>query len=400
MIMICRRHLKFIGPGLITCTNFLDPGNWATDLNAGQLNYKFQHLFIIFISILIAAFLQILSSRLGCITGKDLGQHCKEMCDLKTSRKVIWRWTFLYPTWLLAELSVLFSDIGELIGSAIAYNLIFPKLPTWSCVMLSFLDTILVLIFMRGEGTCKAMKFFEIGISILVFIIVISSLVLLVQVKPKWTLAFQGFIPSSNLFKSNSLYTTIAIIGATINPPSLFLGSHLATQERLAHCIAEEFELNQSNSTALSMSSHSLTKSSKIKTYLNHSSFDILASFLTLPLILNASILIISTTVNKGQLPNLITMYTILEVNQGKGLSLLYSISLLLSASAASLTATLAGQSISDGLMGYKPKALIRRILTRGLGSIPAFVVAYHSGLSGLNQLLINSQAAISLLIP
>lgn len=359
---------------------------------------------------------------------------------------------------------------------------LLPHLTPWACVLITFTDLILVLLFMRGDETRKAMTAFEFAITLLVFVTVIAALILLIQVKPDWGYAFKGFIPSSHLFESQILYLTIAIMGqsepllesnltldlhdwfglrcddletiwgdpgAIISPHSLFLGSSLATQPRLdqepndleLHSVSHHLTPSRDCSTTvtnLDWPEASISSSrtiSSVQTYLRHASFDIAASFMTLPLsqslvfrssprelrllahmmiswhffssssnkkiVLNTSIVIIGCTEFHGeQVADLIAVHVLLQKKQGKVLSTIYAIALLVSAQAAGLSGTLAGQTISNGLLGWKPKPVIRRTITRLMGAIPALLVAHHGGIPGLGALLVRSQAAISIVIP
>jgi hypothetical protein len=143
------RHGSFVGPGIIASVAYIDPGNWATDLQAGSA-YGYSHLFIVLLSGMIALLFQILATRLGCATGEDLATHCRiALYDRpNTSRRVKlgYRWGLLYPLYALAELGIIFTDLAELLGSAIAINLIIPKIPLWACVVLTSTDVFLVLL--------------------------------------------------------------------------------------------------------------------------------------------------------------------------------------------------------------------------------------------------------------
>lgn len=122
MKIILKNHLKFIGPGLVASVAYCDPGNWATDLEAGS-SHGYAHLFVILSASVMASILQVLATRLGFITGKDLAQHCRERFYERPQRKLLWRWGVLYPLYVLCECGIIFTDLAELLGSAIALHM-------------------------------------------------------------------------------------------------------------------------------------------------------------------------------------------------------------------------------------------------------------------------------------
>jgi hypothetical protein len=152
------RHGAFIGPGIIASVAYIDPGNWATDLNAGS-SYGYSHLFVVLLAGLIALLFQLLSTRLGCASGEDLATHCRlalyDRPNVSRRRKLFYRWGVLYALYGLAELGIIFTDLAELLGSAIAINLVVPKIPLWACVALTSTDVFLVLLLFNQ---CKSVS--------------------------------------------------------------------------------------------------------------------------------------------------------------------------------------------------------------------------------------------------
>ncbi|EGG06507.1 uncharacterized protein MELLADRAFT_86561 [Melampsora larici-populina 98AG31] len=427
---VLKRHSKFIGPGLIASVTFYDPGNWATDLQAGS-KFGNAHLFILLIAIIMAVFLQILACRLGFITGKDFSQNCRAAVDARPNNSM-WRWIALYPLWVLLEIAVLFADIGELLGSAIAYNLLVPKLPLWGGVLLTFLDVFLALIFFRkGDGAKKSQQIFEIVMAVVVMSVVIAALILLFKVKPDWTAAIRGFLPSGDIVKGT---------GATVGPHSILLGASLATMDRddsegpatdtnltspsddsLNKYVPEksgkvQFEdslptLNKLESNPIIIDQDAPTPPRRrsiesCKSYLAHATFDIAVSLMTLPLIVNSAILLVASTtfyfvINGGEEEaDLESVHILLKQKLGPVLAFVFAFSLLLSGQAASLTITMAGQSLSAGFLGWETNALLRRLVTRTVGIIPSAIVAILLGKEGVNAMLIASQVAISIVLP
>ncbi|KAG0145082.1 hypothetical protein CROQUDRAFT_671985 [Cronartium quercuum f. sp. fusiforme G11] len=435
---VLKRHSKFIGPGVVASVTFYDPGNWATDLQAGS-KFGSSHLFVLLIAISFAVYLQVLACRLGYISGKDLSQNCRTALHSRPKKTKLWRWLGLYPLWLLLEIGVIFADVGELLGSAIAYNLLIPKLPLWGGVLLTFFDVFFALIFFRkGKESKKSMKIFEIVITIVVMTVVIASLILLFKVKPDWTRAMRGFLPSLDVGKGTGLYTAIGIIGATVGPHSILLGSSLATMERDGNSepeSEESLELEKSDTidsekTLPSRHNNRIdhggsqgmigqkTADSTVRTrsltscrsYLAHATFDIAASLFTLPLIVNAAILLVASTtffyvVNlkpfaEREEADIEAVYALLKIKLGPALAFLFAFSLLLSGQAASLTITMAGQSLSAGFLAWETNPLLRRLITRTIGIIPSAIVAVLLGKEGVNKMLIASQVAISVVLP
>ncbi|KAA1070742.1 hypothetical protein PGT21_022908 [Puccinia graminis f. sp. tritici] len=428
---VFRRHAKFLGPGIVASAAYYDPGNWATDLQAGS-RFGNAHLFILLVAISVAVFLQILATRLGFISRKDIAQNCRQALYSNEKGHAIKKWIALYPLWLIFELGILAADMGELLGSATALLLLFPQLPAWVAVLLTFPEVFLALLFFRnGKQSRKSMQIFEIMITLVVMAVVVSALVLFFKVNPNIPQVFLGYIPSKKLVTGSSFYTAIGIIGATVGPHSLILGASMATQDRTTKKKADKktppaedaMVHNQRTVSDIEKqpeefldprqappvpSQPKVRTVLECKSYINHASFDIAASIFTLPLIVNSAILVIASTTffyNKPTGPiveeaDLIAMHQLLKNQLGTGLATLFAVSLWLSGNAASLTITMAGQSLSAGFLEYQTSPLIRRLITRTLGIIPAVVVAAISSQKGINDMLIASQVAISIVLP
>ncbi|CAD6883894.1 unnamed protein product [Tilletia laevis] len=249
-----RRHAKFIGPGLVASVAYSDPGNWATDLQAGAA-HGYKLLFAVLLSGLFAILLQVLACRLGIVTGLDLACSSRQLilgpfgsraqqqqgqrngtaaaaaAAVNRPRWEKWlRYGTLWGIYLIAEAAIVATELAELVGSAIALNLLFPKLPLWGGVLVTSADVFLILFVYRPKGGLRA---FEVLISVLVIIVLACYIVLLVRVKPDWPEAFKGYLPSSTLVQHDALYIAVGILGATVMPHGLFLGSHFSTVNRL-----------------------------------------------------------------------------------------------------------------------------------------------------------------------
>ncbi|THU79103.1 natural resistance-associated macrophage protein [Dendrothele bispora CBS 962.96] len=222
-----RRH---VGVGLICAVAYFDPGNWGVDLEAGS-KFGYRLLFVILLSGLFAILLQVLASRLGCVTGLDLASHCRLLLHSHPTHPLLVRWTLLYPLYALSEIAIIATDLAELLGSAVALCLLFPRLELWHGVLITTCDVVFLLCLgdpLRG----KPLKWFELLIGGLVLSVMICMCIIISKLNINWGDTFEGYLPSKYVFPNGAAYISVGIIGATIMPHSLFLGSALATQDR------------------------------------------------------------------------------------------------------------------------------------------------------------------------
>ncbi|SNX87506.1 related to vacuolar transport protein ESP1 [Melanopsichium pennsylvanicum] len=240
-VRVVRRHVYFLGPGIVASVAYADPGNWATDLQAGS-EFGYSLLFIVLMTGSFAVFIQILSCRVGVVTNTDLARQCR-MLILKEDRHGSptqctishpkWRrWGLLYPLYLIAEGAIIATELAELTGSAIALNLLFPALPLWAGILVTSVDVILIL-FIYKPPPNGSFRLLEALIAILVFIVLACFIVLLVRIKPYWPDVFHGYLPSRKVVQSGALYVSVGILGATVMPHAIILGSHFASIDRL-----------------------------------------------------------------------------------------------------------------------------------------------------------------------
>ncbi|GAA5901927.1 uncharacterized protein JCM6883_000442 [Sporobolomyces salmoneus] len=233
---VLKRHTAFIGPGVVASIAYLDPGNWSTDLQAGSA-YGYSHLFVILMSGLMALFFQILATRLGCVSDEDYATHCRIALHNRDSKyKMFYRWGVLYPLYVVCEIGIIFTDLAELIGSAIAINLLIPAIPLWGCVLITAADVLLILLLFNQYPTrtvTRSMRLFELLLGLLVLTVLGSFVALLVEVKPKWDDVFLGYVPSSGVINNGGIYIAVGIIGATVMPHAFFIGSKMACMRRL-----------------------------------------------------------------------------------------------------------------------------------------------------------------------
>ena len=240
-LRVIRRHVYFLGPGIVASVAYADPGNWATDLQAGS-EFGYSLLFIVLLTGCFAVFIQILSTRVGVVTNADLARQCR-MLILKEDRHgnptqhsishpKLRRWALLYPLYFVAEGAIVATELAELTGSAIALNLLFPALPLWAGILITSVDVIIIL-FIYKPPPNGSFRLLEAVIAALVFTVLACFIVLLVRIKPYWPAVFHGYLPSHHVVQSGALYVSVGILGATVMPHAIILGSHFASIDRL-----------------------------------------------------------------------------------------------------------------------------------------------------------------------
>lgn len=438
------RHLSFLGPGLIAAVAYCDPGNWATDMEAGS-RFGYKLLFTVLLSGLFAVLLQVLSCRLGAVTHQDLSVQTRRLVlglrddissevALNTRKMRLRYWLLLIPLYFVNEVAIIATELAELIGSAIALNLLFPSLPLWAGVLITTADVFLILILYRPS---TGVRLFELLIGVLVIIVLVCFCILLGHVEPDWGDVFYGYVPSKTVFTSKGLYVSISILGATIMPHSLVLGSHFATIDRLAGDFNEMEETNPTNEEddlSLSTKKKSIWQrlvASNIKVpemvqsdapapkepvslrYMNltlqHASWDIAVCLVVFAITINSAILIVASaafyyghnnTGDKEIVGDLFQAFHLLRETTGKAPAILFAIALLAAGQSSSITVTLAGQIISEGFIHWRLTPFMRRLLTRAIAVIPSMIVAVVAGRDGLDQMLVASQVALSMALP
>lgn len=419
---------KHVGVGIICAVAYFDPGNWAVDLQAGS-EFGYKLLFVVLLSGLCAVILQGLACKLGVVTGLDLASHCRLLFYDRPKHPKLFRWLVLYPLYALSELAIISTDLAELLGSAIALNLLFPKLPLWAGVLLTSFDVLLILAFadpLHG----RPVRSFELIISILVLIVLICLCILVSRIHVQWEEAFRGFLPSKTLIQHGGLYTSVGILGATIMPHSLYLGSALATQDRasvkpvvlpspsrirdtghnrLFRKISALFRpVHSDNSDSDEFASHTDRPNNSlpfIKAHLYHGIIDLVVNLLGIAVVVNSLILILASAVfyKPGTDPTTADIYdahSALLGIVGKGAAVIFALALLSAGQSASLVATVGGQIVSEGFLRWRVSPLVRRLLTRLISLIPSVVVAVAVGPKGINTMLVASQVVLSVVLP
>src|SRR5207237_926795 len=356
-----RKLLAFSGPGYLVAVGYMDPGNWATDL-AGGSGFGYTLLSIILLSNLMAILLQALCARLGIATQRDLAQACHDHYSRPVS----------FALWIICELAICACDLAEVIGSAIALNLLF-KIPLVIGVCITAMDVLAVL-YLQNKG----FRYIEALVVVLILTIGGCFLFEVIFSKPELQAVLSGFVPHSEIVRNRDmLYIAIGILGATVMPHNLYLHSSVV-QTR-----------NYEQSSA--------GKSEAIKFATIDSSVALMFA-----LFINAAILIVAAATfhSHGQhdVAEIQDAYKLLSPTLGIPIaSALFAFALLASGQNSTLTGTLAGQIVMEGFLNIRLRPWLRRLITRLIAIIPAVIVAALFGASGTAKLLLLSQVILSL---
>ena len=359
-----KRALRFAGPGLLISIGYMDPGNWATAIEAGS-RYGYSLLFVVLLASLAGMAVQCLCSRLGIATGRDLAQLCRERYSQRSARF----------QWVLAEISIIATDLAEVLGCALAFHLLLGCSMTVGIALTAF-DTLLVLA-LQGKGFRRL----EAIMLALVLTIVGCFFVELVLIKPYWPDVFQGFKPSlSAISDAAPLYIAIGIIGATVMPHNLYLHSSIVQTRLTGSDYASKLDA---------------VRLSRIDTI----------GSLTLALLVNAAILILAAAAfhqtGHSDIVEIQDAYRMLDPLVGGAMaSVLFGVALLASGQSSTFTGTIAGQVIMEGYLDLHIPCWQRRLITRGLALIPAFLGVWLMGDGAVGKLLILSQVVLSLQLP
>ncbi|MFZ2150198.1 MAG: Nramp family divalent metal transporter [Minisyncoccia bacterium] len=356
-----RKLLVFAGPGFLVAVGYMDPGNWATDL-AGGSKFGYTLLSVILISNFFAMLLQHLALKLGVVTGRDLAQICRERYSKKTA-------IFL---WLMAEIMIIACDLAEVLGSAIALNLLF-GIPIIAGVIITALDVLLILLLQN-----KGFRYLEAVVITLIGTITMAFFAEIFLSSPEIIPLLKGFIPTTQLvFNSEMLYIAIGILGATVMPHNLYLHSAVVQTRNY-----EETEKGK-------------------KEAIKFATIDSTVA-LTLALFVNAAILIVSAAVfyyqGYNDVAEIEEAFKLLAPLLGTGLaSIFFAVALLASGQNSTITGTLAGQIIMEGFINFKIQPWLRRIITRMMAIVPAVIFIAIYGSDGVTDLLILSQVVLSI---
>jgi manganese transport protein len=367
----------FAGPALLVSVGYMDPGNWGTDLQGGA-RFKYDLLWVVGLASLMAIFMQVMAARLGVVTGKDLAQCCRDWYP-KWSR---------WPNWLLSEVAIGACDLAEVLGSAVALNLMF-HIPLLWAVMITALDVFALLALQRfGMRAIEAVVLLLVATIALCYFI---EIFVLPQTRPAFgemgrALLVPGFR------QAGMLYVATGIIGATVMPHNLYLHSALVQSRKLQQdraSVRRAIQFNTIDSTAA----------------------------LTIAFFVNAAILVLAAIVFYGrqsiEVPGgqivtfspesdwirvaYLTLAPLLGTAAG---STLFAVALLASGQSSTITGTLAGQVVMEGFMHWRLQPWVRRLITRGLAILPAVVIIGVRGDSSVTDLLTLSQVVLAMQLP
>jgi manganese transport protein len=359
-----RRLLAFAGPGCLVAVGYMDPGNWATDISGGA-SYQYRLLSVILLSNFLAVFLQALSAKLGIVTGRDLAQACHDAY----SRPVV------ILLWLSAELGIIACDVAEVLGAAIALNLLF-HVPLVLGVLLTACDVLVVLL-LQG----RSFRWIEFLVFALILLMTAIFAIELSFSHPDLVAVAKGLIPGRDIIMDpKMLFIALGILGATVMPHNLYLHSAIIQTRafgRSAAEIADSIRLAVVDSTVA----------------------------LTLALFVNAAILILASDAffrtGHHEVGDIQQAYQLLTPLLGAALATpLFAIALLASGQNSTLTGTMAGQIIMEGFVELRIPPWARRLVSRCLAILPSLVAVGVYGEAGTGRLLILSQVVLSMQLP
>lgn len=359
-----QKLLRYLGPGLLISVGYMDPGNWATDIEAGS-RYGTDLLFVVALSSLAGILLQALCARLGLVAGKDLARLCRERYPRPVAMML----------WIFAEIAIVACDVAEVLGSALALNLLF-NLPLWLGVVLTGFDTIVVLS-LKGRG----FRQLEAIVLALVSTIFICFAVEILMLQPAFASVMAGLVPKIQLARDpQAFYLAVGIVGATVMPHNLYLHSAIV-QTRVTRP----------------------TEDAK-RDAIRWATVDIVVALL-LAMLVNAAILIVAATAfhatGQTKVTDIDQAYRLLEPITGTALAaILFGVALLVSGQSSTFTGTIAGQVILEGFLNLKIPCYQRRLITRGLALGPALVGVLWLGDGSVGRLLVLSQVILTVQLP
>ena len=356
-----RKLAAFTGPGLMVAVGYMDPGNWATDI-AGGAKFGYTLLSVILISNFFAMLLQHLSLKLGIVTGRDLAQACRDAYSRPVALSL----------WFLAEIAIAACDLAEVLGSAIALNLLF-GMPLWLGCLVTVAD-VLVILYFQGRG----FRLLEAIVAGLIFTIMLCFIYEIAVSQPVFKEIAAGLLPRAEIVMNpQMLYIAIGILGATVMPHNLYLHSSIVQTRKIEQT------------------------TEGVRSAIKFATIDSTAALL-LAFFVNAAILILAAaTFHKNgmsEVADITDAYRLLDPVLGAAFSsTFFAVALLASGQNSTLTGTLAGQIVMEGFLNIRLKPWLRRLITRLIAVIPALIVTAYYGEKGTADLLVLSQVILSL---
>ncbi|GAV51819.1 hypothetical protein ZYGR_0AF02900 [Zygosaccharomyces rouxii] len=377
------KFVKFIGPGILVSVAYMDPGNYSTSVSGGA-QFKYALLSSVFISNLFAVVLQCLCVKLGTVTGHDLAENCRRNLPRRLNLTL----------YFFAEVAIIATDLAEVVGTAIALQILFGIPLTWG-VILTVLDVLAILMFYTPDsGSMKKTRIFEIFVSLLVAGTVTCFVLELFRISVPDKLAlFKGFLPSTIVFKDQqALYISLGILGATVMPHSLYLGSSLV-KPRL-----QDYDLKHYGKFEGRPSLKAILYS------LNYSYAELIISLFLIATFVNSAILIVAGATLYGQPEaadaDLLSIYRLLVQYISPAAGLIFAWAMIFSGQSAGIICTLAGQIVSEGFLQWSLPPWAIRICTRLMAIVPCLIVTLTMGEHGISDILNFSQVVLSLILP
>ncbi|KAL1297226.1 hypothetical protein AAFC00_004790 [Neodothiora populina] len=391
-IEVLAKFLSFVGPGMMVSVAYIDPGNYATDVAAGA-TYRFKLLVMVMVSNIFAIFLQSLCIKMGSVTGLNLAEMIKANCP---------RWLNI-TLYILGEAAIIATDIAEVIGTAIALNLLF-HIPLVAGCAISIADVLFILLFYHPNGSMRGLRAFEFFVALLVLGVVVCfcfqlSLIQNTSVGE----VFRGYLPSRAIIESQGLYQSCGILGATVMPHSLYLGSGIV-QSRL-----KDFdEKNNTGHAPPSQGDDDIEQKYQpsivaVRSCMKYSIIELAISLFIFALFVNSAILIVAGASLSGTSAadaDLFGIHDLLSRELASVAGTIFALALLLSGISAGIVCTIAGQMISEGQLSWSVKPWVRRLMTRSISITPSIIIAGAVGRDGLSTALEASQVALSVILP
>lgn len=381
------KFAKFTGPGAIISVAYVDPDNFQTAVSSG-VEFKYKLLFMVLVANLISIYLQALAAKLGSVTGLNLAEM---------NRAYLPRW-LNYSLYAIAEAAIICTDIGQVIGTAIALNILAPKVPLTAGCAIAIADSLFILAFYRPDGSMRRLRIFEVFVTLFVLGVFISFIIELTKISAPVGHVFDGYVPSREVFVGQGLYQSCALIGGTIMPHTIYLGSGIV-QSRMRQFDEKQDTVHTAlpNESKFAIPIYRPTLSA-IKSCMNYSIVELCVTLFIVSIFVNSAILIVaaaslSEAAEDADLPG---MYQLFVTTIGQASGTIFALALLFSGISAGIVATMAGQMICEGALNWRMNPFLRRLATRLLASIPAIIIAASEGQEGLANALNGCNVVLS----
>ncbi|KAK0635087.1 natural resistance-associated macrophage protein-domain-containing protein [Bombardia bombarda] len=395
------KFFKFLGPGAIISVAYVDPDNYQTAISSGG-SFQYKLLFMVLVSNLIAIYIQSLCVKLGTVTGMDLAQM---------NHRWLPRWLELI-IYVVAEASIIATDLGQVIGTAIALNILIPQLPLPAACVISVAETLLVLLFYTPQGELRRIRLFEVFVFLLVVVVFVTICVALSMVTGSARDIFRGYVPSREIFVDTGLYESCAILGGTLMPHALYVGTAL-TRARLYDYdskreLTREQRIENSSPASSSETLNYRPSLRAIKSCLGYSIAELTFTLFIVAVFVNSALVIIAGAAfydpdggeDSEVSSDLYDLYNLFSDTIAPAAGKMFAVSLLFSGISSGIVATMAGQIVMEGALNIRINPFLRRLLTRCVAIIPALIIAVSLGSEGLAKAMIacNYLLAIALI--